>query len=139
MFLDRRAELIAAAAEGCRRQARVNPVARDALRSLKQAEATRATIKPRMLSQYVRAWQADLERWRKHLVEVPRLGSLDLALKHLELTSVRVPLSVSGRRSRPGGRSDSRRGPGSRNPDTGFGNAAPLVILIRVPVQIVMH
>ncbi|MFL6129721.1 MAG: hypothetical protein ACJ73E_11725, partial [Mycobacteriales bacterium] len=58
-FLSHRADLIATAAENCRQQAGRNPYARDALRALKCAEAMRSAIQPKVLVDYVAAWQAD--------------------------------------------------------------------------------
>jgi hypothetical protein len=89
-FLKRRAELIAAAAAGCRSRTRVNPYARDALRSLEQSEATLARITPTLLDEYVEAWRLDLDAWREHLVGIECTGSLDAALETLDVRSSRV-------------------------------------------------
>jgi hypothetical protein len=94
-FLDDRGALIRRAIGHCRRQASGNPVARDALRSLKQSAAAQSAIHPRILVDYVGAWRADLDRWRKHVVELPCPGTVDGALDHLGLTAETSARSVS--------------------------------------------
>ena len=89
-FLDSRSELIAVAVEAYRRQARYNPVARDALCSLRRAESTRIALRPGDLAQYVKAWLADLEVWRRHLTKVPALGTVEGALEFVSCSALAV-------------------------------------------------
>lgn len=87
-FLLRRAEFIAAAADGCRRSG--DPAAPRAVRALAVAEQARARLSPAVLADYVTAWRADLRRWQEYLSGIAPRGDLPAALDALGLSAATV-------------------------------------------------
>lgn len=84
-FLQRRAEFIAAAADGCRRSG--HPAAARAVRALAVAEQARGRLSAAVLADYVCAWRADLRRWREYISGIAPRGDLPAALDALGLSA----------------------------------------------------
>jgi hypothetical protein len=87
-FLLRRAEFIAAAADGCLRAG--HPAVHPAVRALAVAEQARSRLSPAVLAHYVSAWRADLRRWREYLSGIVPRGDLPAALDALGLPATTV-------------------------------------------------
>lgn len=83
-FLSKRAALIAASIEGCNKR-KQNPMARDAMKALKEAEKSRSLIETNTLVEYLDAWQSDLSAWRGHIRQFNPVGSMEKALAELGL------------------------------------------------------
>ena len=70
----------------------------DMCRALDSAITSLIFVQPQMCEDYIRTWRDDLSRWHRALPGVPRVGSIDAALRTLDLDRSRA-----GRRvPRPG-------------------------------------
>ncbi|MFF5287839.1 hypothetical protein [Paractinoplanes globisporus] len=89
-FLERRAELISDARRGCVAAMPKNTDAGAALVALDAAERVRSKISAAQLANYVRAWAGDLQEWRRFLLTVPRLGTVEESITWLEIPAKTV-------------------------------------------------
>ncbi|HST67239.1 MAG TPA: hypothetical protein VLM05_18830 [Mycobacteriales bacterium] len=87
-FLDNRAALVRQAIRHYRKQAARNVLARDTVQSLKHSLAAHSVINPRILIDYVAAWQADQRTWRDYYSGLSQIGDLRRALAHQGLFSI---------------------------------------------------
>jgi hypothetical protein len=84
-YLEGRKSFIARTTSMVSSKAGHNPQAKRALRALTAAEDYRRTILPQELAEYVTTWREDVDAWRSRLRSLPRLPSLEDALRYLDL------------------------------------------------------